>query len=140
MLQIEIALDVDESNVYRKAHQTGFGQYISYYYTFYGSIILSGKVNLIASEPMTREKLWSKSIPLEQQKIDVASILKYDNPNAFNIALAQDPGIANPIVDVLEQFYKSVFSTAWNHLDPQELTSLKTQVDEIRAKSNFNQH
>ena len=140
LLQIDISPEVDLSNVQCHRHVYMYGNVQQFYYTYEGTLILSGKVNLTASETMTREKLWAKSIPLEQKSIEIATEHKYASTHEFVKAMTNDAGVVNPVVDVMQDFYKTVLQTAWNHLDPQELNALKTQVDEIRAKSNINQH
>ncbi len=137
MLEVEIDLNVNTTNaLWTSELMYGYPQ-SRYVYKLNGNIVLSGKVNLTASEPLTREKLWAKSIPLAQQDIGVASEATYDLPNNWELAFRKDPGIINPITNVLEGMYKSVFATAWGNLDPNELEPLKKQVDEIREKKKY---
>ncbi|HNR21036.1 MAG TPA: hypothetical protein PKN75_14540 [Bacteroidia bacterium] len=135
ILEIQIDLSVDDKNVEWK-YKTG-GYPIQAYYQCEGTMILSGKVNLTASEPLTKEKLWAKSIPLAQKSIVIAGEYNYDLPRNYTLVFSRDPGVINPLTTQLEDFYKSVMSTAWNQLDPRELTTLKKQVMEIRAKKEY---
>lgn len=135
----EIELNVDSKNAhwfehkFTKAHYPQAITIINYYLK--GEFIIDGKINLIASEPQTQEKLWIKSIPLPQQTISISSTREYDSQD-MNIAFS-DPGINNPIVTVLEAYYKTIMQTTWNHLDPNEMKSLKPQVDKIRANKKY---
>lgn len=101
-------------------------------------MILSGKISLTLSEPFTREKLWAKNIPFDQKPVYVTSTLTYPAIKLYNIALKEDSGIINPLTNALEEFYTTIFNTAWNQLNPNELKPLLRQVEEIRVKMNFN--
>lgn len=140
MLKVDIDPDLSLANVQAQSRVVGFGQYQRMVYTFNGFMVLSGKVNLVASEALTREKLWAKSIPLEQKQVQISSSQTYQSPQDFAIALTNDPGVVNPLVDAMEGYYKSVFATAWDHLDPHEFQPLKASVKEIRSNSNLIQH
>lgn len=73
--------------------------------------ILSGKVNLVAAEPLTKEKLWAKSIPLKQKQVFIAPF--YKSPDkTFNVGFSHDPGVINPMIDALQDYYKQVFNTS----------------------------
>ncbi|MDE3125828.1 MAG: hypothetical protein KGK14_09960, partial [Bacteroidota bacterium] len=41
------------------------------------------------------------------------------------------------LIKALEEYYQHVFTTSWNHLDPNELTPLKKEVVEIREKKKY---
>lgn len=141
LLQVEIDFDINPANitwVYSPVYVSGKGARAVYNaaYNYSGYFILSGKVNLVASEPLTREKLWAKSIPLKQKQVFVSPF--YKSPDkTFNVGFSRDPGVINPMIDALQDYYKQVFNTSWNHLDPNELAPLKKEVLEIREKKKY---
>jgi len=141
LLQVEIDFDINSSNVNWNSYSeyvSGKGRYATYRtaYKYAGFFILSGKVNLVAAEPLTKEKLWAKSIPLKQKQVYIAPV--YNTlERSFNIGFSRDPGVINPMIEALEDYYKQVFNTSWNHLDPNELAPLKKEVLEIREKKKY---
>jgi len=141
MLSVDIDFDLNDQNVKWNPvnYLSGSGRnarYVLSHYNISGFFVLSGKVNLIVSEPITREKLWAKSIPLKQVEIPITNYYQILENN-YNSSLLKDPNVINPIVSALEQYYKTVFTTAWLNLDPNELTPLKKEVIEIREKKKY---
>lgn len=141
LLQVEIDFDINGSNVNWTSYQeyvSGKGRYATYRtaYRYTGFFILSGKVNLVAAEPLTREKLWAKSIPLKQKQVYIAPNFN-TLERSYNVGFSRDPGVINPMIEALEDYYKQVFNTSWNHLDPNELAPLKKEVLEIREKKKY---
>lgn len=141
LLQVEIDFDINSSNI----NWNGYNQYVSgsgrntvyrTAYTYAGFFILSGKVNLVAAEPLTKEKLWAKSIPLKQKQVYIAPVYGSQD-RSFNTGFSRDPGVINPMIEALQDYYKQVFNTSWNHLDPNELAPLKKEVLEIREKKKY---
>jgi len=141
LLQVEIDFDINGSNVNWSSfseYVSGKGRYATYRtaYKYAGFFILSGKVNLVAAEPLTKEKLWAKSIPLKQKQVYIAPV--YNTlERSYNVGFSRDPGVINPMIEALQDYYKQVFNTSWNHLDPNELAPLKKEVLEIREKKKY---
>ncbi|HVZ26709.1 MAG TPA: hypothetical protein VG842_11665 [Sediminibacterium sp.] len=142
LLQVEIDFDINPANITWSSvpvYVSGKGRYAVYRteYKYSGFFILSGKVNLVAAEPLTKEKLWAKSIPLKQKQVYIAPVYYSDRMNSFNVGFSRDPGVINPMIEALEDYYKQIFATSWNHLDPNELAPLKKEVLEIREKKKY---
>jgi hypothetical protein len=142
MLQVEIDFNINSSNVNwtgAPVYVSGRGKTTVYRteYTYDGYFVLSGKINLVVSEPLTKEKLWAKSIPLQQKQINIAPIYRATRQLDYSTAFTRDAGVMNPMIDVLEDYYKQIFNTAWMHLDPNELSPLKKEVLEIREKKKY---
>ena len=81
---------------------------------------------------MTKEKLWVKSIKLSDKTITVRT-KKHGNLSG----VSNDPGYLNPMTIALDEYYQQSLKTAWNQLEPQELRTLKKQVQELRAKKGY---
>jgi uncharacterized protein YbaP (TraB family) len=106
-------------------------------YSYSGFYVLSGKINLVVAEPITKEKLWAKSIPLKQKQINIAPYYRTTRQLDYSTAFTRDAGVMNPMIEALEDYYKQIFTTAWVHLDPSELAALKKEVMEIREKKKY---
>lgn len=55
----------------------------------------------------------------------------------FKGAVEANAEFISSVLCALEDFYSATLLNAWNHLDPQELTPLKKQVNEIRVKKKY---
>ncbi len=98
-----------------------------------GDMTVSGKLNLIFSEPFTKTKVWVKSIQIEPITFKLKSYYSYKTQNIP----VNDPLVWNTIVDNLMVIYKNILTTAWNHLDPEELSQKKEEASEIKKNSGF---
>jgi len=139
---IDISLDYSnlKCNTVKHYHFGLYGtSYYTYTYTYSGNLIIGGSINLTASETQTMEKLWKKNITLTSQTITIASTKEYNDCSVSTLVadVFGDPGVNNPIVTVLESYYQTIMNTAWKHLDPLEMATLKPQVDKIRAKKTY---
>ena len=106
-------------------------------YKFSGFFVLSGKLNLSLSEPITKEKIWVKNIPLKQRKINIISSGVYKNLRDYTAAFEAEPSFSNPFVTTMQDYYKEILDIAWTNLDPNELASLKKYTKEIREKKKY---
>jgi len=107
-------------------------------YSFQESIGIGATITIVASECLTREKVWTKNIEIEPESIFVKSERLYTEPKTPLYLWTNDAGFYNPLLGQLERFYDKTMQKAWNYLDPRELEFLKPQVNKIREKSEFN--
>ncbi len=107
------------------------------YYNISGAIGLSGKVSIKAYEPMTQEKMWVKSVPIEGVRVPVASTIAWRNDYISKGAYYSDPGIHNPTLEALRGVYDNALSKAYIYLDPRELQMLKPEIKRIKDKVRF---
>ena len=110
----------------------------SFKYWIDGDLQMGGKINLIIYESMTREKLWVKSLKLNDKSIKITTnkISASDDNTAIN-QLSNSAGYLNPISTLLDEYYQQALNTAWNQLEGQELTAMKKQVKELRTKKEY---
>ena len=125
-LQPEILIDMDFSNVYSHTQSntefdgTRFVAVNSYWYD--GTITLTSRINMLFVEPFSNEKIKTLSISLPQKSILVKSNSRMREDNFYSVFLDHsDAGIINPVIIALEEYYQSCFTTAYKHLDPQEI-------------------
>ena len=107
------------------------GSTIEYYAD--GDMTVSGKLNLIFSEPFTKTKIWVKSIQIDPVTFKLKSYYSYYTTNIP----VNDPLVWNSIVDNLMVIYNNALSTAWKHLEPEELSQKKDEANEIKKNSGF---
>jgi hypothetical protein len=125
MLQPEILIDFDLSNIKPNAYTkyNAVTKINTTTYGFEGFLIMKGSLNMIFSEPFTKEKIKTRSISLPQKNINILSEgTNYNTDNLYNmVRWGKEPGIQNPIIIGMEDYYQQCLKTAYNHLDPDEV-------------------
>ena len=111
-------------------------------YFYDGEGAVSGRLNMWLYEPFTAEKVWAKAINIPGATMTIRTERKYDRSNVSyrgdQIVLPEsDPLFWNTLVPHLEDIYTKILKTAWNHLDPVELTNKKADAKKIRDNSTF---
>lgn len=131
LLEIEVDLQLSIPDVIVKTEYVPFINTSSTKYYHSGTGSISGKVNMIFSEPFTTTKLQVKSIPIEPTQFAYTSCKKYDSRNELN----DDPLILNALISAFDKAYGNIVSTAWKHLEPEEIEYIRSQSMEIRKES-----
>ena len=142
LLNVQIDFDLNDQNVIWSGTEIKVSgkKKTAVYNTLYkinGFFVLSGKLNLSLSEPITKEKIWVKNIPLKQRKINIISSGVYKNLRDYTAAFESEPSFSNPFVTTMKDYYKEILDIAWTNLDPNELASLKKYTKEIREKKKY---
>lgn len=105
-------------------------------WSYSGSVDITGKINLTGIEPMTNEKIWSKSVVIPSvDGIQVKTERSYAKPDPKVVAM--DPGIANPIGSALSEDYGNIMSKMEAHLSPEEFVSIKNDISKLKSKKGF---
>jgi hypothetical protein len=106
-------------------------------YSYSGKASLVGKINLTGIEPLTNEKIWSKSVLIPNvENIPIATSNKYKQIVGSDV-LFEDPGIYNAIGKALQEQYEGILSKIEAHFNPEEFNSLKSQIKELKSKKGF---
>ena len=142
LLNIELDFDLNDQNINWKGTEilvSGRKKTAVYtnIYKLDGYFTLSGKVNISISEPITKEKVWVKNVQLKQRVIRIASKNEYKHLRDYALAFETEPTFANPFIPALKDYYKEILDITWASLDPNELSSLKKYVKEIREKKKY---
>ncbi len=142
LLNVQIDFDLNDQNINWSGNEilvSGKKQTAIYRtdYKMNGFFILSGKVTLSLSEPLTKEKIWVKNVALKQRKINIVSTRDYKNLRDYSAAFESEPNFANPFIPAMQDYYKEILDIAWANLDPNELSSLKKYTKEIRDKKKY---
>lgn len=106
-------------------------------YTYSGTASLVGKINISGIEPLTNERLLTKSVSIPNiENIQIESTGKYYRPLQNN-EIFQDPGIYNAIGRALSQQYNGILEKIAAHFDAEELGSYKQQIKELKSTKRF---
>lgn len=139
----EININVDYSNLHaRMVRVVANGQYVYNKY-FEGEVTLSGRITLIFGETFTKEKIQAFSIPLQSQNVEIKSIYHYPQATDFRTPLIgspgfkPDPGIINPIVAVLQEYYTTSFKTIQDQLDKKQVQLYLSDAEKVRKDANY---
>lgn len=106
-------------------------------FTGEGSLVVSGRVNLVVAESLSREKMWTKSVDIPPITIVVEETAMYSNSNVPLDVLMKEDGIYNDVAKALEAQYKTILARAYQYLDPEEMRIVKKQAQEIRSKKVY---
>jgi hypothetical protein len=133
-IQIEIVPDFTSSEgSWKESYIPLIGSSFSYS----GKTSLVGKINLTGIEPMTNEKIWSKSVLIPKvENILIQTSGKYTRPLESS-ELYQDAGVYNAIGKALQEQYAGIMDKVAAHFNPEEFSSLKNQIKELKSKKGF---
>lgn len=106
------------------------------YAKYNASLNLSGKINIVVKETFTQQKLWIKSVPIPESVITAVGENKYPYGTVGIIPL-DDPGVYNPLIRSLQDFYRSTLNQFYQYLVPEEMKMVQKQVPEIRKEAGF---
>lgn len=133
---IEIAPEFKDNDGSWKSH-LAIAEPGNYVYSYKGTISLTGKINISGVEPLTRQKLWSKSVQIPNiENIPVETSTKYKRPLRGDEVLL-DPNIYNAIGNALQQQYSGILSKIEAHFSPEEFMSYSSQIKELKSKKVF---
>lgn len=110
----------------------------SYYgYTYSGTTSLTGKVNINGIEPLTGERIWTKSVAIPNiENIPINTTKEYGRELTFT-ELLEDPGVYNALGKALQAQYNGIMDKVAAHFNVEELSSLKNQIKELKSKKAF---
>ena len=105
-------------------------------YSYAGKVSLVGKINLSGVEPLTNEKIWSKSVLIPNvENIDIITSGTYANP-VNSQELLNDPSY-NAIGKALQAQYNGILDKISAHFSVEEFNTLKSQIKELKSKKGF---
>ncbi len=143
-LQPEIEINFDCSQIFVKPYNQTYFNGIDKpstqetFYLFSGTLMIDGHINMVFSEPFTKEKIKVLSISIPQKSVLIHDVHAYKtNDFIATISISEEGELMNPIYAALEDIYQSSFKTAYNHLDPHEINDYAGDSKRIREKSNF---
>ncbi len=108
------------------------------YYYYEGTVSLIGKINITGYEPLSKEKIWVKSVPIPAiTNINVTTSSKRLSGTNLNNDFYNDPAVYNAIGKALKEQYAATFKKIDAQLDPREFETLKSQIKELKSKKGY---
>lgn len=106
-------------------------------YSYAGKVSLVGKINLSGVEPLTNEKIWSKSVLIPNvENIDIITSGTYTTP-VNSQELMEDPTVYNAVGKALQAQYTGIMDKVAAHFSVEEFKTLKSQIKELKSKKGF---
>jgi len=106
-------------------------------YRYMAKVSLVGKINLSGVEPLTNEKIWSKSVLIPAvENIVLESSYRYTTTKPW-AEISNDPGIYNALGQALQAQYSGIMEKVSAHFNVEEITTLKNQIKELKAKKGY---
>jgi len=102
-----------------------------------GTLVIQGRVNLVVSESLSHERMWTKSVEITPITVSVAATDLYASPIPVQLLLEKEAAIYRDVAQALEVQYKAVLERSYQYLDPEEMRLVKKQAAEIRAKKVY---
>lgn len=108
-----------------------------YTYSYNGKVSLTGKINISGFEPLTNEKIWSKSVSIPNvENIPIVTQSNYTS-RLTNEQIIEDPMVYNAIGKALRAQYDGIMDKVTAHFNVEELKSLQAQIKELKSKKGF---
>lgn len=102
------------------------------------TVRLSGQVRLIMREPLSSEKIWIKSIPVDslEEKGEILSEAVYTRDGLMEGDVTYN-GAEDAVANMIKKLYPSMMDTVWRYLDVQEIKVLKEKSEEVRKLKRY---
>lgn len=106
-------------------------------YTYSGKVSLIGKINLTGIEPLTNQKIWSKSVSIPSiENIVIQTTAKYTHPLDGN-EIYQDPGVYNAVGRALSIQYAGIMNKVAAQINAEEFLSMRNEIKELKGKKGY---
>ena len=138
LIEIAPAFTAQEGGWAAKYHMNLLSTSSSYYtYTYSGTASLVGKINLTGMEPLTGEKIWTKSVSIPGvENISIKTTTEYTRQLSAT-ELMQDPGVYNALGKALMVQYAGIMDKVTAYFSVDEFNSLKPQIKELKSKKGY---
>ncbi len=97
-----------------------------------GDVEVTGVIILGLKEIVTRELLWSKSIPIKKFEFSFAARYPINSPSS-----AWYDAVMNELAKGLEKQYPELLAAVLKNIDPEEMRIIKKQAQELRSKKGY---
>jgi len=99
-----------------------------------GNIEINGKINLELREIITRELMWTKSIPFTNFEFPYSiHIPHYVKEQSYDLK----PFIMDDVAKGIEKQYPNLMATISKLIDPEEMGIIKKQCQELKSKKGY---
>lgn len=99
---------------------------------------LNGTVRLIMREPLSSEKIWIKTIPVDNltESSEIVQEAEYTGNGIIPGNIIYN-GAEDSVANMIKKLYPSMMDTVWRYLDVQEIAVLKDKANEVRKLKRF---
>lgn len=97
------------------------------------------KMRLELREIITRELMWSRTLTFTEFEVPLTSVLQSytsDKGTIVNVAFAPE-AIENITAKEMEKQYPVLMATIYTLIDPEEMTIIKKQAQEVKTKEGY---
>ena len=124
ILTAEVKFSADTSQI----------SYSSLGYIPRGAVTVSCHVNLIVSESLTNERLWSKSVAITPFTVNLQARNGY--PMGVNLAslLKNENKFYSDVAHALEAQYTEIMNKIYGYLDPDQMAIVTTSARDLRKR------
>ena len=102
-----------------------------------GDIVITGRVDLVVAESLSKEKMWTKSINIPPITIHVVTTKTYSRPLSADELVINEGMVYDDVAKALDAQYKAILEKSYQYLDPEEMRIVKKQAQEIRSKKVY---
>jgi hypothetical protein len=127
LLEIKISPRIDGLNALRAYASTKSGAY------YKGTLSFGGRIELSVREPMSDEKIWTKSAELPIQNNVEVKTDKYHSELTLK-SLLEDGSFYNPIGEAMQKSYETVLNKMETYIERDEFKALLPQVKELKSR------
>lgn len=120
VIEPSIEVTVNTSNL-KSQSVSSFKNQSGTAYRAAGQITLTGQFSFVLLSPKRNEKVWVKTLPLENKTIMLNSKTNFDAPPSFADLMREDIGVYNEVAKALESYYPATLDLGWRFLEPAEL-------------------
>ena len=108
------------------------------------SMTVQGHVAFELREPLSNQKLWVKKLELEPADVQTVECYEAEGVTnseghtyGFRAGKLLYDGKQDALADLMQTWYPEIMKKAWTYLDPQEMTNMRPQVEEIRKNKRY---
>lgn len=99
-----------------------------------GSVTVKCHVNLIVSESITNERLWTRSIAITPFTVNLKSRQAYETRATLERLLVNDNTFHSDVSNALKAQYTEIMNKIYGYLEPKEMAVVTKSARELRKK------
>ena len=137
ILTAEVTFDYDIENM-KLDQDLGASMLGAMRYTASGPITVMGRINIVVSESVTNERMWTKSVELTPVTEYLEGESYYLQPVVtFADVLANENKFYSDLAKKFESLYTEVMNRTYGYLDPREMELVNRKADGLREKKVY---
>lgn len=102
-----------------------------------GTIHITSYLNLVISESLTGEKMWTKNLELSPINIDFWTGYYANTSTSIPVIIEREDAVQADLARALEEQYNKTLQAVFDYLHPEEMALVKKQSQELREKKVY---